>query len=121
MASHNDLGRIGEQIAADYLTERGYQILERDWRSGRRDLDIIALKDGILIIVEVKTRSNNVYGDPEDAVDTQKIRSIVQSTQAYLRLKHLDCDVQFDIISLTGNTDSFEIRHFENAFYPPLW
>ena len=69
MAVHNELGTWGEEVAAQYLTKKGYTIVERDWKSGHRDIDIIALKDDIVVFVEVKTRRNNYFGEPEDAVD----------------------------------------------------
>lgn len=77
MASHNELGKEGENAAVKYLLEKGYEIRHRDWHSGHRDLDIVAQKDGELVIVEVKTRSDACFGQPEDAVDRRKIRSIV--------------------------------------------
>ena len=77
MASHNELGKEGENAAVKYLLEKGYEIRHRNWHSGHRDLDIVAQKDGELVIVEVKTRSDACFGQPEDAVDRRKIRSIV--------------------------------------------
>lgn len=74
MAEHNELGKWGEDEAARFLQRKGFTILERDWRVGKRDLDIIALKeDGkLLVFVEVKTRRNDVYLQPEEAVNTTK-------------------------------------------------
>lgn len=79
MAEHNELGKWGEDEAAHFLQRKGFSILERDWRVGKRDLDIIALKeDGkLLVFVEVKTRRNDVYLQPEEAVNTTKMRILL--------------------------------------------
>ena len=67
MAQHNILGRQGEELAARYLQQKGYQIIDRNWRSGRQELDIVAQKEDILVVVEVKSRRNNSFGDPQEA------------------------------------------------------
>ncbi len=121
MASHNELGRKGESAAALFLEKNGYTIRHRDWRSGKRDLDIVAEKDGELVIVEVKTRKDTEFGNPEDAVSPQKIRHIIESTDEYLKKFELDLPVRFDIISVTGTDSPFKIEHIENAFLPPIW
>ena len=73
MAEHNELGTWGETLAAEYLEKKGYQILERDWKSGHRDLDIIAMDGDTMVIVEVKTRRNRLFTDPEMAAKVQKL------------------------------------------------
>ena len=105
MASHNELGKEGENAAVKYLLEKGYEIRHRNWHSGHRDLDIVAQKDGELVIVEVKTRSDACFGQPEDAVDRRAI----------------DLPVRFDIITVVGNRPPFHIEHIEDAFFPPVW
>ena len=72
MAAHNELGKWGEDLATDFLEKKGYEIIERDWKSGHIDLDIIAQEGTTLVVVEVKTRRNRLYGDPEEAVDYKK-------------------------------------------------
>ena len=69
MAAHNELGKWGEDLASDYLEQKGYTIMERDWKSGRRDIDIIARDGNIVVFVEVKTRRSSVFGEPEEAID----------------------------------------------------
>ena len=69
MAAHNELGKWGEDLATAYLEQKGYTIVERDWKSGRRDIDIIARDGNIVVFVEVKTRKNSVFGAPEEAED----------------------------------------------------
>lgn len=117
MAEHNKLGAWGERKAAELLEEKGYEILERDWHFGHRDLDIVAMKDGVLVIVEVKTRRNNDFLEPEQAVDRRKIKSLLLAANAFVKLRGIDAEIRFDIISVIGTDDSCcEIRHMEDAF-----
>ncbi len=121
MAEHNRLGKEGENEAVQWLTEKGYRILHRNWRSGKKELDIVARHEGLLVVVEVKSRRNTVYGLPEEAVDMRKIRHIVASTDAYLRKFEIDLPVRFDVITVTGRDDNRQITHIKDAFYPPIW
>lgn len=121
MAAHNELGKEGEEAAAMYLKAHGYVIRHRDWHAGKKDLDIVAQKGNTLIIVEVKTRRNNRFGNPEDAVDNRKIRHIVTSTDTYLKHFEIDMPVRFDIVTVTGTKPPFQIEHIEDAFLPPVW
>lgn len=121
VAIHNELGKVGEEEAARFLINKGYRILHRNWHSGKKELDIVAEYGHELIIIEVKTRRNHLYGSPEEAVNEQKIRRIVSSTDAYIRKFAIDLPVRFDIITLTGKEPPFEIEHIEEAFYPPIW
>ncbi len=121
MASHNELGIKGEDIAARYLEEAGYTILERNWRCGHKEIDLVARKENLLIIIEVKTRSGTGFGNPEDAVTDKKIRRIVSAADAYLRHGNLELPVRFDIITIIYNNGQVDIRHIEEAFFPPIW
>ena len=121
MAGHNELGKNGENQAAIYLEAKGYTIRHRNWRSGKKELDLVAEKDGELVVIEVKTRKNRNYGLPQEAVDERKIRRIIDSADAYLRKFGLDMPVRFDIITLTGNEPPFHIEHICDAFLPPVW
>ena len=102
MAAHNELGKWGEDIAVAFLEEKGYRILERDWKSGHHDLDIVALDGHTLVIVEVKTRRNRLFGDPEEAIDYKKRRSLASAINHYVKLHSCSCDIRFDIISVVG-------------------
>ena len=102
MAAHNELGKWGEQVAEDYLQRKGYTIIERDWKSGPRDIDIIALQQEKLVFVEVKTRRNRLYGDPEEAVDYHKLQSLRLAINHYIKSHRINCDVRLDIISIVG-------------------
>ena len=123
MATHNDLGRQGEQIAAEYLERQGYHILHRNWRMGHRDLDIVALDEEaqVLAIVEVKSRRDTVFAQPEEAVNWQKVRNLTISAQAYVRRYNIACEIRFDIVTVTGTQPPYEVRHIKDAFPVPLF
>lgn len=121
MALHNELGKEGEDAAVAYLIAKGYEIRHRNWHSGHRDLDIVAQKNGTLVIVEVKTRRDDRFGHPEEAVDNRKIRNIVASADAYVRKFAIDLPVRFDLITVVGMQPPFRIEHIEDAFFPPVW
>lgn len=121
MATHNVLGKEGEDAAAAYLVKRGYTLRHRNWRCGHKELDIVAEDHHELVVVEVKTRQNTRFGMPEEAVNNAKIQRIVAATDAYLRKYNLDLPVRFDLITLVGEQPPFHIEHIENAFFPPLW
>lgn len=123
MAVHNDLGKTGEEEAVQLLLEKGYTILHRNWYSGKKELDIVATdkENETLIVVEVKTRKNIDFGQPEEAINTKKIRRIVASTDAYVRKFNIDLPIRFDIITITGEAPFFTIEHIEDAFFAPIW
>lgn len=117
MAEHNDLGRWGEDVAAEYLRQKGYVIVERDWKSGHRDLDIIALDGDTVVFVEVKTRRNRLFTEPVEAVNYQKIRNLQQAANHYIHYRRIDREIRFDIISVVGTIGSQpDIEHIEDAF-----
>ena len=123
MAQHNDLGKWGEEQAATFLERKGYTICDRDWRAGHRDLDIIALNEDqtILVIVEVKTRTSAELNEPEEAVNKKKIRNNGNAANLYLKQFNVEYDVRFDIVSVTGTSDSnAKIEHIIDAFNPLL-
>lgn len=120
MAAHNDLGKWGEERAADYLQRMGYRIVARDWRSGHRDIDIIAMDgdeyDGTVVFVEVKTRRNRVFAEPEEAVDWHKRRSLQSAINHYVKYYHIDHAVRFDVVTVVGTMDGAEpeIEHLKD-------
>ncbi|MBO4724571.1 MAG: YraN family protein [Bacteroidaceae bacterium] len=120
MAKHNILGHEGEDLAADYLVRHGYTILDRNWRCGHKELDLVATKDNTMVFVEVKTRTGTEWGYPQDFIDDRKIRRIVNSADAYLRFNQIDMDVRFDIVSIVTENGEFRIEHIEQAFFPPI-
>lgn len=108
MAQHNDLGRWGEHLAAEYLKMNGWYIRHMDWHHRHRDLDIVAI-DGeatMLLVVEVKTRATDEWGDPDEAIDLEKQNNIIRATVAYQRDFHLQgMDFRYDTISIVGTPD----------------
>ena len=123
MAEHNDLGKWGEDVALAYLLDQGYRLLDRNWHQGHRDLDLIMQQDDTLVIVEVRTRRNNLFMDPEQTVDALKMLSLSKAANAYIRLHRISLNIRFDIVAITGTPSSdFTINHIEDAFYPPtIW
>ena len=121
MATHNELGALGEQIAVDYLIERGYQIIERNWSTGHKEIDIVAKDDDTIVIVEVKTRRSTYLVEPETAVDVFKQRNLIWAANSFVNRFQYDNDVRFDIISIViDRNNEKRIEHIEDAFYPSL-
>ena len=116
MAAHNELGKWGEDKAAEFLQRNGYKIIERDWKSGRRDIDIIAADGKEVVFVEVKTRRNRLFGDPEEAVDYRKLQSLRLAINHYIQYRHVNCDIRFDIVSVVGMINQEpEINHIKGV------
>lgn len=117
MAAHNELGKIGEELAVDFLIEKGFEILETNWTFQKAEVDIIARKDNTLVVVEVKTRSSVEFGSPQDFVKPAKIKLLVKAVNEYVTSNDLDVEVRFDIIAIHVKGKEFEIEHLEEAFY----
>ena len=116
MATHNEHGKLGEQLAQNYLREQGYAILDTNWRLGKLEADIIAYKDGVIVLVEVKTRSSSAYGDPESFVDMKKQKAYVKMANAYARMRRRSEEVRCDVISVLLSGSGYRINHIEHAF-----
>lgn len=117
MAEHNELGKLGEELAVDFLQKNGYDILETNWVFQKAEIDIIAQKDNILVAVEVKTRSSIDFGLPQDFVKPKKIQLLVKAINEYVVSNDLDVEVQFDIIAINKEEKDFNIEHIKNAFF----
>jgi putative endonuclease len=117
MAKHNELGELGEDLAVEELEKNGYEIVERNWRFKKAEIDIIARKNEVLAIVEVKTRSSNYFGDPQDFVNPKKIKMLVEAVNEYVVSKDLDVEVRFDIIAIIINQNKLTLEHLEDAFF----
>lgn len=120
MSEHYELGKRGEEEAAKYLQSKGLYILHRNWRSGRKEIDIVARDGEEVAFVEVKTRRNTEFGRPEEAIDDRKIRHIVSSADAYVRRYKVDLPIRFDIVTVVGTEPPYVIEHIPEAFFPPL-
>ncbi|MBO9583158.1 MAG: YraN family protein [Flavobacterium sp.] len=121
MAEHNDLGKLGEDLAASYLEENGYTIRDRNYVFQKAEIDIIAQKESILVIVEVKTRSSLDFGSPQDFVKQKKIQLLIKAVNAYINDREKDfkedLEIRFDIVAIHKNGESFAIEHITDAFY----
>ncbi len=117
MAEHNELGKLGEEMAVEFLRENGYTILETNWTFQKAEVDIIAQKENILAVIEVKTRSTLDFGLPQDFVKPKKIQLLVKAVDAFINQRNLDIEVRFDIIAIHKEGKSFVIEHLIDAFY----
>ena len=121
MALHNELGKWGEEYAVGYLRDKGYEIIQQDWRIGHRDIDIIARTPDrtTVVFVEVKTRTSDIITKPEDAIDIRKIRNIGIAATAYEKEQYITDMLRFDIITIVGNCDdNAQLEHTKDAFNP---
>jgi len=117
MAEHNELGKLGEKMAVEFLQKNGYEILETNWTFQKAEIDIIAKKENTLAIIEVKTRSSLDFGLPQDFVKPKKIQLLVKAVNEYVITNNLDTDVRFDIIAVHKEGNSFVLEHLIDAFY----
>jgi putative endonuclease len=121
MAEHNATGTEGEQIAGRFLEDLGYELLERNWRHGRHELDIVARTARELVFVEVKTRSSALHGQPEEAVKKGKRGRLIKAANAYVQETACDLPMRFDIISVILHPGGKPyVHHIPDAFYPTL-
>jgi putative endonuclease len=117
MAAHNDLGITGEQIAANYLHSIGKEVLAINYRYRRAEIDII-FKDGQLtVFCEVKTRTNERFGMPEEAVTDRKVELFHQAAEEYMHQNQRKGEIRFDILSILIKSGKQEIFHIKDAFY----
>lgn len=115
------LGDFGESIATEYLLSNNYQILEKNWRFKKYEIDIIAQKNNVIHIIEVKTRHFSEYGEPEDFVSKAQQKFIVTAAHEYLMQNNLEVDCEFDIIAIKlQENKQFQLNHLKNAFYPKV-
>lgn len=121
MAEHNELGKKGENLAVEFLEKEGYEILDRNWTFQKAEIDIIAQKENIIAIVEVKTRSSIDFGSPQDFVKPKKIQLLIKAVNAYINDREKDfeedLEIRFDIIGIHKSGESFAIEHLTDAFY----
>ena len=122
MARHNELGKKGEELAEEFLKNKGYEILETNWRHRKAEIDIIAKHKDVLIFVEVKSRSNDHFGRPEAFVDQKKEELMADAASVYMEVIGHEWEVRFDIISILFHNDAYQsIDHFKDAFFPGIF
>jgi putative endonuclease len=111
-----EFGKIGEQMAAKYLTDKGYLILEHNYRRGHLEIDLIALDEDELVIIEVKSRAYDNILQPEDAVDHKKRLALIRLTNEYVKTHGRKENVRFDIVTVVSKEGGAEIKHLKNAY-----
>lgn len=118
MAKHLETGQKGEDLAVELLLQKGYEILERNYRNGRAEIDIIAQKDIFMVFVEVKSLTNTKFGNPEIGVTKHKVKMVTKAAANFVIENNWHQQIRFDIVSITFKAnEEYEITHFEDAFY----
>ncbi len=117
MSKNNELGKQAEILAVNYLKEKSFEILERNWRAGHKEVDIICRKNELVIFVEVKFRTSTAFGLPETFVNPKKIQLLKQVAAVYLENNAKLIPIRFDIIAIAKTLDPSSILHIEDAFY----
>ncbi len=119
MAEAHALGKQGETWARNYFLKQHYEILEQNWTFDRAEIDLILYQDQTLIFVEVKTRSNQAFGTPEEFVDSAKQKHIQRAAEEYIRLMNHQGEVRFDIFAILVNENQEpSVNHIIDAFWP---
>lgn len=119
MAEHNNLGRKGEELAKQHLENTGYEILDENWRFGKAEVDLIAYQNKTIIFVEVKTRTGNAFGEPEDFVDAAKQALLVSAADKFIELMDFNGEARFDIVAILFNQQgNYRLNHIQDAFWP---
>ncbi len=119
MAEHNNLGRKGEELAKQHLENAGYEILDENWRFGKAEVDLIAYQNKTIIFVEVKTRTGNAFGEPEDFVDAAKQALLVSAADKFIELMGFNGEARFDIVAiLFDQQGNYRLNHIQDAFWP---
>lgn len=116
MAAHNNLGKRGEDIAKDFFVSNGFQIRDSNWRSHHFELDFVAENNDLLVIVEVKTRTGNTFGEPEDFITDAKMQRTMQAANNYILTNNIEKNARIDIVSIVFNkNNTYRLTHFPDA------
>lgn len=116
MSKQKELGKIGEERAVLYLKEKGYEILHTNWRFRHLEIDIVARKNEMLVIVEIKTRSTDYFEHPQEAITKKKIKNTINAAHEYIIQFDWQGETRFDVISIIPKNGTFQIEHIEDAF-----
>ena len=116
MARHQETGKYGEKLAADFLLNKGYHIIHTNWRFKNWELDIIASKNNRLHIVEVKTRTSTVFGHPEENIDNKKMQYLINAAEEYMYQNPIWKQLQFDVVAITITKDKVEYFFIEDMY-----
>lgn len=120
MSDSQNLGQKGEDVAVDHLKSKGFKILCRNWKWGKNEIDIIAEDKNFIVFAEVKTRAEDFMMAPATAITREKQRAIISAADGYIRVKGIDKESRFDVITVIKKNDTFVPDHIEDAFYPTL-
>lgn len=117
MASHNDFGKLAEELAETFLLEKGMKILAKNYRYQKAEIDLIAQTENQIVIVEVKARATDVFMLPQEAVNKKKMKLMVLAANYFIEENNINLETRFDVISVLPNeAGKLEITHIENAF-----
>lgn len=116
MSEHNDVGREGENIATNFLIQKGYKIITRNWRYGPKEIDIVARDGDTMVFVEVKTRSTLAFELPQEAVTKKKMKNLVEAADAYMIQNNIDLEGRFDIVGVLNGNPPKVIEHIVGAW-----
>ncbi|MFH2142153.1 MAG: YraN family protein [Bacteroidota bacterium] len=114
----NSLGEFGEQLAVKHLQKNGYLILNTNWRFVHKEIDIVAKKEDTIIFVEVKSRADDFFENPQDSVNMKKQRNLIDAAESYIETYDINLESRFDIIAIIKNNNKYIIEHIEDAFHP---
>lgn len=117
---NKEFGEKGENQAVSYLESKGYEILERNWQASHAELDIIAQHNNLLVFVEVKTRSYDYYGQPEEFVSGKQQQNMIFAANRYMEQQGYEGEIRFDIIAIIMKDGFRKFNHIEDAFFPGL-
>jgi putative endonuclease len=120
MTTTYDVGRRAEQLAVDYLRQKGFTIRHTNWRMGHKEVDIVAEKENRIHIVEVRSLNSSVFHQPYQTINRQKQRNLIDAAHFYIRRYKLNMEVQLDVISIVFNGDNFDVEYIPNAIYPKV-
>tara|TARA_A100001011_G_scaffold113901_1_gene120546 strand:+ start:3640 stop:4002 length:363 start_codon:yes stop_codon:yes gene_type:complete len=118
MSKSYDFGQEAEKRAADFLEKKGYEILARNYRFLKAEIDLIAHYQNTLVIVEVKARSSSFFGAPQSFVGKKKRSLLIEAANHFILSRDLDLEVRFDIVSFVKNNSKWKVELLQNAFYP---
>lgn len=118
MAEHNELGREGEELAANYLAKKDFTILERNWKSGKLEIDLIAETGKFVVFVEVKTRSSAFMDAPSQLIPVRKQKMLFRAADVFIKRKGIQKEGRFDAIFIVKNDKTMNLTHMEDAFFP---
>jgi putative endonuclease len=121
LSNTTSIGNQGEQLAKEFLVQKGYHILHCNWRYQKAEVDIIAETENFIVFVEVKTRAENRLTEPEQAVDAKKQQLLIYAANGYCEKFSIEKEIRFDVVSVILKANQApEITHIEEAFYPTI-